>query len=156
MKYRQLTKEQFEALHTEFGQFLATQQIDVNEWNLIKAEKPKVAEEEMNIFSDMVWEDVLTKVQFLEHHSKNSINLFKCKDKTIERILIKINNSKMDLLEKEGYQWFLNNLKHNDIEYFKASKSYKDLRNIELFELIEKGSFISKGELYTTIIELIK
>ena len=42
MKYRQLTKEQFENLHEEFARFLATQSIDVTEWNQIKAEKPKV------------------------------------------------------------------------------------------------------------------
>jgi hypothetical protein len=31
MKYRKLTKEQFESLHEEFAQFLATQKIDVDE-----------------------------------------------------------------------------------------------------------------------------
>ena len=44
MKYRQLTKEQFESLHQEFAQFLATQSIDVIEWNQLKKEKPNVAE----------------------------------------------------------------------------------------------------------------
>ena len=58
MKYRQLTKEQFESLHEEFARFLASQSIDVKEWNQIKEEKPHVAEEEMNVFSDVVWDDV--------------------------------------------------------------------------------------------------
>ena len=155
MKYRQLTKEQFEALHKEFGQFLATQQIDANEWNKIKKNKPQVAEEEMNIFSDMVWEDVLTKVKFLEHHSQKSINLFKCNQDSIERVLINSANSEINLLDKEGYQWFLNNLKHKNLAYYKASKSYEQSRNQELFELIEKGSFISEGTLYKNIIALI-
>ena len=39
MKYRQLTKEQFESLHAEFSQFLASQSIDVKEWTQIKKEK---------------------------------------------------------------------------------------------------------------------
>ena len=67
MKYRQLTKEQFESLHEEFATFLATQSIDVKEWNQIKNEKPNVAEDEMNVFSDVVWDEVLTKTQYLEH-----------------------------------------------------------------------------------------
>ena len=74
MKYRQLTKEQFESLHQEFAQFLATQSIDVKEWTTIKAENPKLAEEEMNLFSDVVWEDVLTRTKFLEHFSPKTIN----------------------------------------------------------------------------------
>ena len=64
MKYRQLTKEQFEELHQEFATFLATQQVDVNEWNSIKESKPEVAEEEMNIFSDLVWDKVLLKTNY--------------------------------------------------------------------------------------------
>ena len=50
MKYRQLTKEQFEGLHEEFAHFLATQSIDAKEWTQIKKEKPTVAEDEMNVF----------------------------------------------------------------------------------------------------------
>jgi len=65
MKYRQLTKEQFESLHEEFAQFLATQSIDAKEWNQIKKSKPQVAEDEMNIFSDVVWDDVLTKTAYI-------------------------------------------------------------------------------------------
>jgi len=58
MKYRRLSKEQFEELHLEFINFLATQSITAEEWKKIKAEQPKVAEEEMDIFSDLVWEGV--------------------------------------------------------------------------------------------------
>ena len=78
MKYRQLSKEQFLELHSEFSKFLATQQIDVKEWEQIKKEKPEVAEEELNIFSDVVWEEVLSKTNYLEHISEHHINLFKC------------------------------------------------------------------------------
>ena len=44
MKYRQLTKEQLEALHEEFAKFLASQDIDVKEWTKIKASNPKLVE----------------------------------------------------------------------------------------------------------------
>ena len=40
MEYTRLTKEQFKALHKEFSIFLATQSIDKEKWNLIKAENP--------------------------------------------------------------------------------------------------------------------
>ncbi|NOY48227.1 MAG: hypothetical protein GXO84_08570, partial [Chlorobi bacterium] len=47
MKYTLLSKEQLEALSEDFAKFLATQQIDVKEWNTIKSDKPKVAQEEL-------------------------------------------------------------------------------------------------------------
>ena len=90
MKYRQLTKKQFESLHEDFARFLATQSIDAKEWNQIKKEKPNVAEDEMNVFSDVVWDDVLTKTAYVEHFSKTSVNLFKCDAEEIHRIAIKI------------------------------------------------------------------
>lgn len=148
MKYRKLTKEQFENLHEEFSKFLATQSIDAKEWQTIKVEKPEMAEEEMNIFSDIVWEDVLTKVAFIEHFSANIINLFHCKENVIERIVIKVSQKNINLLEKEGYEWLFKNTANDAVEILKGSKSYNRERNQELFDVIEKGGYISKGELY--------
>ncbi|WP_347174368.1 DUF6495 family protein [Polaribacter uvawellassae] len=154
MKYRQLTKEQFESLHEEFATFLATQSIDVKEWNQIKKEKPQVAEDEMNVFSDIVWDDVLTKTNYLEHFSKQSINLFKCEADEIHRIFVKINKD-INLLEQEGFEWLLSNPTNDAVEYFNGTKKYTSERNVELFDLIEKGSAISKGELHEYFNRLI-
>jgi len=156
MKYRQLTKEQFFELHEEFSKFLATQQIDVKEWEVIKKEKPEVAEEELNIFSDLVWEDVLSKTNYLEHISANDINLFKCNSKEIIRIYIQLSDKSKSFLNEEDFKWFQQHPLEDSLEYFKASKKYSKERNIELFELIEKGSEISKGKLFTAISQLIQ
>ena len=83
MKYTRLTKEQFEALHPEFINFLASQSIDKSEWDKIKAEQPEVAEQELDVFSDLIWEGVLTRAEYLEHFSKNHIFLFQCFEKEI-------------------------------------------------------------------------
>jgi hypothetical protein len=48
---------------------LATQTIDKAEWDTIKAEKPEVARE-LDVFSDLVWEGVLTRAEYLEHFQK--------------------------------------------------------------------------------------
>ena len=58
MKYRRLTKEQFEELHPEFINFLATQSVTAEEWADIKKHKPEVAEQELDVFSDLIWEGV--------------------------------------------------------------------------------------------------
>ena len=92
MKYRRLSKEQFEELHLEFINFLATQSITAEEWKKIKAEQPKVAEEEMDIFSDLVWEGVLGKVKYLENIAPQHLYLFQIKASTIALIGLKINS----------------------------------------------------------------
>jgi len=147
LKYRQLTKEQFEGLHEEFARFLASQNIDKKEWDELKKEKPHVAEDEMNVFSDVVWDDVLTKTEYLEHFSPNLVNLFKCEENEMHRIVIKI-DKEINVLEQEGFEWLLKNPNDEAIEFLRGSKAYQEERNAEIFDLIEKGSTISKGELY--------
>ena len=95
MKYTRLTKEQFEELHQEFINFLATQSITADEWNDIKANKPEVAEQELDVFSDLVWLGVLSKVQYLEHISPQQIHLFKCNEKQMRLIALKIDKEEI-------------------------------------------------------------
>ncbi len=155
MKYRQLSKEQFEALHKEFAQFLASQQIDVKEWVSIKKEKPEVADEELNLFSDLVWDDALTKTNYLEHFSETDINLFKCEEKVISRIVVQISKADFNFFNEVDYNWFIDNTNDPSIQFLKGIKKYTKERNLELFDLVEKGSVISDGKLYESLFKLI-
>ena len=155
MKYRQLTKEQFLELHQEFAEFLATQQIDMKEWDIMKQENSNMAEEELNIFSDIVWENTLTKIEYLDHISDRYINLFNCNSQEILRICVSLSDKNKSFLNDSDYQWFLKNPLNDQISYSKGVKKYKKDRNKELFEMIEMGSEISEGALFQQINQLI-
>ncbi|WP_047245123.1 DUF6495 family protein [Maribacter thermophilus] len=148
MKYTRLTKEQLEELHQEFINFLATQSITKSEWDDIKANKPEVAEEELDIFSDLVWEGVLTKVKYLENISKQQMHLFHLTDKEMKLIAVKVLNPEIDLTTKVGFDWFKRNWQSDFVDYMTASKAYTEDRNQDKFELIRQGAVITKGELY--------
>ena len=156
MKYSKLSKEQFEALHEEFAVFLAAQSIDHKEWTSIKEEKPELAEKELEAFSDFVWEKVLNKTEYLDHFSSQSLNLFKVGEQGIQRILVRVNKEGIDLLKEEDFNWFLDHSQDGRIEYLKGQKNYKDERNLEIFDLIQKGSVVSDGKLYEGIYQLIQ
>ncbi len=156
MKYSRLTKEQFEELHPEFINFLATQSIDKPEWDTIKTDKPEVAEQELDVFSDLIWEGVLSRATFLEHFSKNHIFLFHCFDSHIESIILKSLISETDFLTKEGLQWLSDNLFTETIEMKIGKKEFNDERNGSLFALIQQGAFLSDGQLYNQINQIIK
>lgn len=155
MKYSRLTKEQFEELHQEFINFLATQSITGDEWTEIKANKPEVAEEELDVFSDLIWEGVLSKVQYLEHISPQQMHLFHCTDKHMRLIALKIKASDIDITTTEGYDWFRNNLMSDDIELFTAKKDYSNNKNQDKFTLIHEGATITKGQLYQYFEDLV-
>jgi len=156
MKYTRLTKEQFEELHPEFINFLATQAIDKAEWDKLKTEKPEVAEQELDVFSDLIWEGVLTRAEFLEHFSKNHVFLFQCFDTYIDSIVLKSMVPEVDFLTKEGLQWLSDNMFTETIEMKVGRKEFTEDRNTSIFELIQQGSFLSDGQLYKQIKTIIE
>jgi Family of unknown function (DUF6495) len=155
MKYTRLTKEQFEELHPEFINFLATQSIDKAEWDQLKTEQPEVAEQELDVFSDMIWEGVLSRATYLEHFSKNHIFLFQCFDTYIESIILKSLVPETDFLTKEGLQWLSDNMFTETIEMKTGRKEFTEERNVSLFGLIQQGAFLSDGQLYQQINSII-
>ncbi|WP_035336835.1 DUF6495 family protein [Dokdonia sp. PRO95] len=148
MKYARLTKEQLEELKPEFINFLATQSITGEEWATIKEKQPKVAEEEIDVFSDLVWEGVLTKAQYLEHISPNQMHLFLLGENNMSLIAVKINKEDIDITTAEGYAWLKENLGDDDVVFMSASKDYSADRNADKFKLISEGAVITRGDLY--------
>lgn len=148
MKYERLTKQQLEELHPEFINFLATQSITGDEWKSLKNEKPDVAEDELDVFSDLIWEGVLTKVSFLENISANHMHLFNCLEKEMKLISVKVMNPKIDLTTQIGFNWFKKNWQSDFVEYLTAAKAYTIDKNLDKFKLIQQGAVITKGELY--------
>lgn len=149
MKYARLTKEQFEELHQEFINFLATQSITAEEWASIKKNKPEVAEEELDVFSDLVWEGVLNNVSYLEHISPQQLMLFHISQTHIDLIAIKIDDENIDITTDYGYKWLQQNLQHDAVSLFTSTKAISEDRNKDIFILIQQGSHITKGELFT-------
>ena len=156
MKYTRLTKEQLEELHPEFINFLATQSIDKAEWDKIKKEKPEIAEQELDIFSDLIWEGVLSRAEYLEHFSKSHIFLFQCFDTHIQSIVLKSLVPEINFLTKEGLQWLSDNMFTETIEIKTGKKVFTEERNISIFELIQQGSLLTDGQLFKQIISIIE
>ena len=156
MKYKRLTKEQFEELHQEFATFLATQSIDKKEWDEIKLKTPEVAEQELDVFSDLIWENVLTNAQYLEHFSKNHIFLFHCQENHIDSMVIKSLVTDVDFLQKSGMEWLSDNLFTDTVEMLTGKKGYDGDRNTSIFNLIKEGAILSDGQLYLQINSIIQ
>lgn len=148
MKYARLTKEQLDELHQEFITFLATQSITASEWNDIKDQKPEVAEEEIDIFSDLVWEGVLSKARYLENISSQQLFLFKVEEDVMKLIMVKVTDLTKDINTATGYRWLQENFAGDSVEFFTSEKKFSGDKNADIFSLIQQGANITKGELY--------
>lgn len=146
MKYIRLTKEQLEELHLEFANFLALQNIDKPEWEALKTQKPEIAEQELDIFSDLIWEGALSKVEFLEQFSEKHLFLFQFSDQEARCLIIKSNNPSVNFMTEEGLIWVCENFDSDQLEITQGKKSFTH-RNQEIFDLIQQGAIISDGKL---------
>lgn len=155
MKYARLTQEQLGELQEEFINFLATQSITASEWESIKTEKPEVAEEELDVFSDLIWEGVLNRVEYLENVSAQHMHLFHLTEKEMKLISVKVRNPEIDLTTPEGFAWFKKNWQSDYIDYLTASKAYSQDQNQDKFDLIRQGGVITRGDLFRWFDEII-
>lgn len=154
MKYARLTKEQFEELHQEFINFLATQSVTADEWANLKENKPEVAEMELDVFSDLIWEGVLNQAKYLEHISPQHMYLFKLKKNNMQAVVVTLKND-VDITTKEGYQWLRENLMDENVEFLQAEKDYSEDKNLDKFNMIQQGAVITKGDLFKYFNKLI-
>lgn len=150
MEYKRLSTEQFEALHEEFATFLATNSIDKKEWDLLKLNEIEKAEVLLDLFSDMVWNDVLDKELFIEHLNPNHFFLFECLKDKINLILLKPEDHTIDFTSPSGLQWVQDNFQSESLSLFQSSKTYSN-RKQEIFDLIQKGGNITTGTYFKSI-----
>jgi len=145
MKYARLSKEQFESLHEEFALFLATQSIDKKQWDQIKTENLTLTDELLDLFSNMVWDQSLDKITYLENRSDHHLFLFKCLDKRIDLILIQLESNCPSLSEKDYKRWLGEHLTDPQVSIFESSRIFNEDFKKEKFKLIEQGALVTDG-----------
>jgi len=155
MKYRRLDLAELEVLEKDFIQFLAANHITADDWEKMKKDDPEQMNGLIDIFSDVVYDKTLDKLQYLEFITPNDIKTFFCdkdriyllglkyqKGKSINFQEINLPNDLIDLIKDSS----------TSFEIFSAEKSYQPERKQELFKMLENGCLISKeGTLYKTL-----
>ncbi len=153
MKYRRLSKEQFQELYFEFSQFLASHSIDAVQWKQLKRESSQKVDALLDIFSDIVWEKVLSKVVSVQYSSPQKIVLLNRENNILKAIIITTNGREVDFETQEGFQWLEKNMDSDQVVLTVGEKS-SDIHS-ELFKWILQGGQITDGELFKRIQKLI-
>jgi len=150
MEYKRLSTEQFEALHQEFATFLAANSIDKKEWDQLKKLNTTQAESLLDGFSDLVWNDVLSKNLYVEHLNPQHLFLFECLDEQMNLVLVQSEDKTQDFTSQDGFRWLEANLQSDSITLFQSQKKYQN-RNHDIFDLIQKGARITEGTYFKSI-----
>ena len=159
MKYRVLTTEELAELEKEFIRFLAVNGIPGPDWVKMKTTTPEKADGLIHAFSDMVFEKTLQNIEFLEIKTPEDYKTFHCLPDKIVLLGIRLEgDSDLNFTQNTPPAQMLDQLKRSGAKLFMygAEKKYSKERNLELFEMMEKGCLISKGDMFRTLERLKK
>jgi len=158
MKYRRLSNEELKELEKDFVKFLASTHVTADDWVKLKKTDQNKVEELIGIYSDIVYDKALTKLEYLEFKTPNDIKTFHCQaDKMVLMGIAVSPNAGVDFTKDLTPQEMMEILKKSsqEIKIYTAEKGYNDNREQELFQMMESGCLISKdGYLFKTLAQL--
>lgn len=154
-KYKRLSNEELQALEKEFINFLSSMQITGPDWEKMKKNEAEKAEELIAVFSDVVYDKVLSKIKFLEYRDQKTLNIFKCMDDKIALVGLRVKeHSSLDLTAPDIFsQWTNDNT--SSINVIKTEKKYLKERGVEIFELLQTGCLITDDKLFNLLTEMV-
>jgi len=155
MKYRRLRQEELEEMESEFIHFLSANSVTADEWKKLKAEEPEKVERLIDMFSDIVFDKVLEKVEYLELKTPKDFRTFHCQDDKIEMLgLLVDGKTEFDFTKNLSPEQMIGNLQLSGakLKMYRGERTYKRDRKLEIFDLMQQGALISKkGEMFHTL-----
>ena len=147
MKYRRLKDSELEKLEKRFIEFLVSNTITGEDWAMLKVKDPERASTLIDIFSEMVFETTIKRIEFLKFREPKEIKLFKCEaDKIILMGLSADETVPVDFTVHIDMKELMNHTANLSI--FRHEKEYKPNREMELFRMLESGCQITDGHLF--------
>lgn len=159
MKYRLLTKDELEELEKEFVTFLAANGIPAEDWVRIKENEPAKSQELIAIFSDVVFDKILSQVHYLEYRQPDIIRIFRFgEEKVIMNGLRLEGKSAIDFTKNQDVTALMQlfKLSPGKLKIFTAEKTYQKDRLQEIFQLMQNGAQILKDDRLFSTIEQLK
>ncbi len=126
VRYRKLDLEELNELEPKFVNFLAANGVEAQEWTALKDKGTKRVDELIGLFSDMVFDKIMTDTQYLDFEEEDKRYYFRCLETRLELIVL------------EG-------LKQDESSIYSLEKEYSKERNLEIFDMLETGCVISDG-----------
>lgn len=159
MKFKRLPDTELKKLEKDFVQFLVSNTITADDWEKLKTSDKTKVEELIDLFSDIVYQKVMEKIEYLEFRSVSDIKSFKCGKEEIELIMIQVNESLGLDLRKPNE---LKKLEHHpntiaeNVKLLSASKKYNPSREEEVFNIMNNGAVKTDSTMFLLLENLYK
>lgn len=147
-KYARLPLQDLKDLQKEFIEFLVVNGVTADQWEKLKVEEKEKAEKILDHFSDVVWESVLRKTDYLIKITENNITSCVFLDNKMDIVSLEVEG--VDL-RKEDFKKYLTK---ENCAY--ADASFSISREEKIFQMLKNGYKIDKGHFYKQALSILK
>lgn len=152
-RYRILTTDELQELEKEFVEFLVVNGVTAPEWQRMKQERKQDADQMLVLFSDVVFEGIMRKTQFLEWWEPSGIRTFHCLKEEIIQVGVEAKPGSPFNFLKQSLKEILDH--PEALSVYQTSKPYHNTRELEIFNMMEQGCQRTDGALYKKICMLL-
>ena len=147
-KYRILSAEELQHFEKEFVKFLVVNGIDADNWKQIQKEKPKEMDKFIELFSDVVFETIMRKTEYLVYVNNSQIYAFNYKEEKASLFIAQMGDvGELKLVdEKALIELVSDNCLNWAISY--QEKEYKKSREEEIFQMVQSTCMIVGEDIY--------
>ncbi|MBC7451024.1 MAG: hypothetical protein H7259_06010, partial [Cytophagales bacterium] len=143
--YRILSLEELLELEKEFVEYLVLNGITAEDWMRMKEQDIAGTDRMIELFSDVVFEGILRKVQYLEYRAESFVHAFQCLEETLVLVAMEAEEEEeVNFLDSEFIQQATLRPPEN-LVVRTTTKAYSKKRELELFDMISAGCTISDG-----------
>ncbi|WP_028978550.1 DUF6495 family protein [Sporocytophaga myxococcoides] len=150
-EYKLLSLEELKEMENEFVNYLVVNGIAAEDWERMKNVEPAKAERLIELFSDMVFETIMRNVQFLEYREKKELITFQCLGDKLVLVGMKAEGDTDADFTSQEYIKKSMVCPPDGLKVYTSEKKYQKKREIELFEMTQRGCFITEGNLFKTL-----
>jgi hypothetical protein len=150
--YRLLSLEELTELEKEFIEYLVLSGITAEDWEGMKKNDLRAADRIIELFSDVVFEGILRKIQYLEYRAEDFVHAFQCLEDKLVLVAMESTDDEdeVNFLDSDYIQQAAISPPENLVVHT-SSKTYSKIRELELFDMISAGCTISDGGLFKAL-----
>ena len=149
-KYRILTKDELKNFETEFVNYLVVNCIAADDWVKMKDQEPEKASKIVELFSDVIMEGVLRKVNFVEIRRKSYVQSIQFITDAMRMVAISCKDHQIDLRQIDSSKITATSIELFEIHH--GEKKYDEIREQIIFDFVQKGFEVSDGKLFKSLL----
>jgi len=149
-KYRQFSLEELAGMEDEFVNYLVVNGVTPEEWLSIKESDTEKTLGMLDSFSQVIWESILRKTQYLDLYEKQNIMAFYCGQDELLLRGMKTDDSSYDFRENESIIRSKSD-PPKDLSSYASKCDYHKVREEEIYDLFCRGAQPSDGKLFHSL-----